>query len=56
MYGTYCYVRLDSLHKAKSGHLRSLVLIGINVTRWIVITYLIHPAKSFVPFFFHSSS
>ena len=27
-----------------------------NVTRWIVITYLIHPAKSFVPFFFHGSS
>ena len=27
-----------------------------NVTRWFVITYLIHPVKSFVPFFFHGSS
>ena len=28
----------------------------ITVTRWIIITYLIHPVKSFVPFFFHGSS
>ena len=27
-----------------------------SVRRWIVITYLIHPAKSFVPFFFQGSS
>ena len=28
----------------------------LYVTRWIITTYLIHPVKSFVPFFFHSSS
>ena len=38
------------------GRHSSKIQLGTNVTRWIVITYLIHPAKSFVPFFFHGSS
>ena len=35
----------------------SLSHLVINVTRWIVITYLIHPVKScHLPFFFYGSS
>ena len=30
------------------------MICTLCVTRWIVITYLFHPVKSFVPFFFSS--